>query len=48
LKNPDFVNGQFNTSFVENHPELINYCTPRPRELLVAAISAAVAAHEGV
>ncbi|MFJ5445261.1 acetyl-CoA carboxylase biotin carboxylase subunit [Methylobacillus methanolivorans] len=48
LKHPDFRNAQFNTSFVEAHPELANYATQFPRELIAAAISAAIAAHEGI
>lgn len=48
MKNPDFRNGQFDTSFVESHPELTEYSTKFPPELLAAAISAAIAAHEGI
>ena len=48
LKHPDFRNAKFNTSFVEAHPELANYATQFPRELIAAAISAAIAAHEGI
>ncbi|BCM25054.1 acetyl-CoA carboxylase subunit alpha [Methyloradius palustris] len=48
LKHPDFRAANFDTSFVESHPELINYATEFPRELIAAAISAAIAAHEGI
>jgi len=48
LKHPDFRNANFNTGFVESHPELINYTTKIPPELRAAAISAAIAAHEGI
>jgi pyruvate carboxylase subunit A len=48
MKHPDFKTGRFNTSFVESHPELINYATEFPPELMAAAISAAIAAHEGI
>lgn len=48
LKHPDFRGGEFNTSFVESHPELINYATVFPPDLIAAAISAAIAAHEGI
>jgi pyruvate carboxylase subunit A len=48
LKHPDFRNADFNTSFVESHPELINYITKIPPELRAAAISAVIAAHEGI
>ncbi len=47
LKHPDFQSANFNTSFVESHPELVNYATGFPPELIAAAISAAIAAHEG-
>jgi pyruvate carboxylase subunit A len=48
LNHPDFRSGKFDTSFVESHPELVNYETKLPRELIAAAISAAIAAHEGI
>lgn len=48
MKHPDFKNANFNTSFVESHPELTNYATELPPELIAAAISAAIAAHEGI
>ncbi len=48
LKNSEFRSGRFNTSFVEAHPELANYTLRRPPELLAVAISAAIAAHEGL
>ncbi|MDX1914097.1 MAG: acetyl-CoA carboxylase biotin carboxylase subunit [Methylophilus sp.] len=48
MKHPDFRAAKFNTSFVETHPELINYATEFPPELIAAAISAAIAAHEGI
>lgn len=48
LKHPDFRAADFNTSFVESHPELTNYATEIPPELFAAAISAAIAAHEGI
>lgn len=48
LKHPDFRSGRFDTSFVETHPELINYTVRHPPELLAVAISAAIAAHEGL
>ena len=48
MKHPDFKNADFNTSFVETHPELTNYATELPPELFAAAISAAIAAHEGI
>jgi pyruvate carboxylase subunit A len=48
LLDPHFRSGKFDTSFVEKHPELINYQVPRPKELLAAAIASAIAAHEGL
>ncbi len=48
MKHPDFRAATFNTSFVETHPELVNYKTEFPPELFAAAISAAIAAHEGI
>ncbi len=48
MKHPDFKNANFNTSFVEMHPELTNYATELPPELFAAVISAAIAAHEGI
>ncbi len=48
LKNPDFRSGQFNTGFVEAHPDLTNYAVRRPPEMTAAAISAALAAHLGM
>jgi pyruvate carboxylase subunit A len=48
LRHPDFRSGRFNTSFVEAHPELLNYSVKRPPELTAAVIAAAVAAHHGL
>ena len=48
LKHKDFRAARFDTSFVEAHPELINYATEFPPELFAAAISAVIAAHEGI
>ena len=43
LRNPEFRSGQFNTSFVESHPELTNYSIKRKPEELALAIAAAIA-----
>ena len=48
LKHKDFRAASFDTGFVETHPELVNYATEFPPELFAAAISAAIAAHEGI
>ena len=48
MNNKQFTEANFNTSFVDDHPELINYQSQFPPELMAAAISAAIAAHEGI
>lgn len=48
MNHEEFRQGEFNTSFVEAHPELTNYAVELPPELIAAAISAAIAAHNGI
>ncbi len=48
LKNPDFRSGAFDTSFVETHPQLVNYSVKRKPEEVALAIAAALAAHAGL
>ncbi len=48
LKNPQFRAATFNTSFVEEHPELVNYSIRRPPSRMAAVIAAAVVAHMGL
>ncbi|TPE51589.1 acetyl-CoA carboxylase biotin carboxylase subunit [Maribrevibacterium harenarium] len=48
LQNDEFRSGEFNTSFVPNHPELLNYSDKRAPSELALAIAAAIAAHAGV
>jgi pyruvate carboxylase subunit A len=48
LKTPEFRGARFDTGFVEQHPELVNYSARRPPAHLAAAIAAAVAAHHGL
>ena len=48
LQSRDFRSARFDTSFVEQHPELINYSIHRPPRELAVAISAAIVAHLGV
>lgn len=48
LKHPEFREGKFNTGFVESNPNLTNYAVQLPPELIAAAISAAIAAHNGI
>ncbi|MBI2780009.1 MAG: acetyl-CoA carboxylase biotin carboxylase subunit [Gammaproteobacteria bacterium] len=45
IRSPEFQNATFDTSFVENHPELINYSVRRPPRELAAVIAAAIYAH---
>ncbi|WP_411726338.1 acetyl-CoA carboxylase biotin carboxylase subunit [Methyloglobulus sp.] len=48
LRHPEFRAGVFNTGFIEQHPELINYSNkPRP-EVLASVIAAVMAAHTGL
>jgi len=47
LNVPDFRAARFDTSFVESHPELVNYKTSRPTRELAAVIAASIAAHAG-
>ncbi len=48
LKADDFRQGRFDTSFVENHPELTQYSLRRRPHELAAAIGAAIAASMGM
>ncbi len=48
LKVAEFRRGIFDTGFVEDHQELVNYKTSRPTRELSAAISAALSAHLGM
>ena len=48
LASADFQTGKFNTSFVEKHPELINYSVKRSSREVAAAIAAALAANSGI
>jgi pyruvate carboxylase subunit A len=48
LKNPEFRSAQFNTSFVESHPELTEYSIKRTPSHLAIAIATAIAAHAGL
>ena len=48
LASADFQTGEFNTSFVEKHPELINYSVKRSSREVAAAIAAALAANAGI
>jgi pyruvate carboxylase subunit A len=48
LANEEFRSGSFDTSFVETHPELIEYSCKRRKEEIAAVLAAAVAAHAGL
>lgn len=48
MDHTEFRQAEFNTGFVEAHPELTNYAVELPPELIAAAISAAIAAHNGI
>ena len=48
LNSEDFVSGAFDTSFVEEHPELINYSVKCSQQHLALAFAAAIAAHQGM
>ncbi|MGH7208955.1 MAG: acetyl-CoA carboxylase biotin carboxylase subunit [Nitrospiraceae bacterium] len=48
MKEPDFRAGRFDTTFLETHPELFQYDETLEPEDLVVAISAAIAAYEGL
>lgn len=48
LKNPDFRSGVFDTSFVDTHPDLIDYSVKNKPEALALAIAGAIAAYAGL
>ncbi len=48
LKHPDFREAHFDTSFVENHPELTQYSDKSRPEELAMAVAVAIAAHAGL
>ncbi len=48
MQDPDFLAGRFDTSFLETHPELFRYDEFEQPEDLVLALSAAIAAYEGL
>ena len=47
VRDPDFRRGEFDTRFIEKRPHLFEYDERRDPQDLVAAISAAIAAHHG-
>ena len=48
LRSPEFRSGRFNTGFLEAHPELLEYSSPRRNDELAVALAAAIAAHAGL
>lgn len=48
MEEPDFRAGRFDTSYLDSHPELYEYDQALESEDLVVALSAAIAAYEGL
>jgi pyruvate carboxylase subunit A len=48
LHHPQFRSGEFNTSFVESHPELTQFSQKISRDDLALVLAAATAAHTGL
>lgn len=48
MQDEDFMAGRFDTSYLDTHPDLYNYDDVEQPEDLVLAISAAIAAYEGL
>jgi len=48
MEEPDFRAGRFDTSYLESHPDLFDYEEMEEPEDLVVALSAAIAAYEGL
>lgn len=48
VKHPVFKTGNFDTSFIDKHPELMDYTEYRDPMEAVLAIAAAIAAYEGI
>ena len=46
LESEQFESANFNTAFVEEHPELINYSVPAANHHMAVAMAIAIAAHE--
>jgi len=43
-----FLGGQFDTGFLENHPELLNYKAIEARGDIAVAVAVAIAVHAGL
>jgi pyruvate carboxylase subunit A len=48
MEEPDFRAGRFDTFYLERHPEVFDYDSNVEPEDLVVAVSAAIAAYEGL
>ncbi len=48
LRNEEFQQARFDTSFVERHPELLQYSEKRHKVHIATALAAAIAAHAGL
>jgi pyruvate carboxylase subunit A len=48
MEDPDFMSGNFDTGYIDSKPELMEYKEYDEPTDLVAAISAAIAAHHGL
>jgi len=48
MREPDFRAGRFDTSYLDTHPEVFKYEAQMEPEDLVVAVSAAIAAYEGL
>jgi pyruvate carboxylase subunit A len=48
MEDPDFLSGKFDTFYLDSHPDLYEYDYPLVSEDLVVALSAAIAAYEGL
>ncbi|MBM4120739.1 MAG: acetyl-CoA carboxylase biotin carboxylase subunit [Nitrospira sp.] len=48
MQEPDFLAGKFDTSYLDTHPDVFNYDDHVEPEDLVLAISASIAAYEGL
>jgi pyruvate carboxylase subunit A len=48
MNEPDFRAGRFDTSYLETHPDLFQYDESIDPEDFVLAVSAAIAAYEGL
>ena len=48
LDHPDFIAGRFNTGFLQDHPELLNYSLKRSHDDAALAVAAAIATHVGL